>query len=108
MSLRGVQGIKLYYDNERPHVQKYVSNYLESEGITIIPHRPNSPDLLPCDFRLFDLIKQNLIDQNSSELYELSNSNSNINVISAAYSHFEHKRKHKAQLSSPQDQKGKV
>ena len=46
---------------------KMCLNYLESEGITIIPHPPNSPDLSPCDFWLFDLIKQNLTDQNDSE-----------------------------------------
>lgn len=63
----GVQGIKLHHDNGRPHVHKDVSNYLESEGITIVRHPPNSPDLSPCDFWLFDLIKQNLTDQNNSE-----------------------------------------
>ena len=67
-SLCGVQGIKLHCDNQRLFVHKDVSNYLESEGITIIPHPPNSPDLSPCDFWLFDLIKQNLTDQNNSEL----------------------------------------
>jgi histone-lysine N-methyltransferase SETMAR len=41
--------------------------YLRSEGITIVPHPPNSPDLSPCDFWLFDLIKRNLTDQTDSE-----------------------------------------
>lgn len=63
----GVQGIKLHHDNGRPHVHHAVSSYLESEGITIMPHPPNSPDLSPCDFWLFDLIKENLNDQNNSE-----------------------------------------
>jgi histone-lysine N-methyltransferase SETMAR len=63
----GVQGIKLHHDNGRPHVHHVVSEYLESEGITVIPHPSNSPDLSPCDFWLFDLIKQNLADQNNSE-----------------------------------------
>ena len=44
-----------------------MSNYLESEGIKLIPPQPNSPDLLPCDFWLFGLIIQNLTDQNNSE-----------------------------------------
>jgi hypothetical protein len=43
-------------------VHKDVSGYLEFEGLTIIPHPPNSLDLSPCDFWLFDLIKDNLID----------------------------------------------
>ena len=42
-------------------------NYLESEGITVMPHPPNSPDLVPCDFWLFDLIKQNLDIQDDFE-----------------------------------------
>jgi hypothetical protein len=44
-----------------------VTSYLESEGITIMPHPPNSPDLAPCEFWLFDLIKENLADQNDLE-----------------------------------------
>ena len=77
----GVQSIKLQHDNGRPHVHRDVSNYLQSEGITIIPHPPNSPDLSPCDFRLFDFIKQNLADQNNSEsLYRaVSNFRSSLN-----------------------------
>ena len=63
----GVHGIKLHHDNGRPHVHKDVSNYLESEGIIAIPHPPNSPDLSPCDFWLFDFVKENLTDQDDSE-----------------------------------------
>ena len=66
-SLCGSRSIKLHYDNGRSHVHKDVSNYLESEGTAIISHPPDSPDLLPCDFWLFDLIKQNPTDQNNSK-----------------------------------------
>ncbi len=59
----GVQSIKLHNDNDKPHIRRDVINYLESEGVTVIPHLPNSPDLAPCDFWLFDLIKQNIGDQ---------------------------------------------
>jgi histone-lysine N-methyltransferase SETMAR len=69
--LIGTQTIKLHHDNGRPHVHEDVVSYLESKGVTIMPHPPNSPDLAPCDFWLFDLIKQNLDDQDDSEsLYE--------------------------------------
>jgi hypothetical protein len=57
-----VQSIKLHNDNGKPHIHRDVINYLESEGVTVIPHPPNSPDLAPCDFWLFDLIKQNIGD----------------------------------------------
>jgi len=63
----GTRGIKIHHDNGRPHVHKDVSAYLQSEGLTIIPHPPNSPDLSPCDFWLFDLIKDNLSNQDDSE-----------------------------------------
>jgi histone-lysine N-methyltransferase SETMAR len=63
----GTRGIKIHHDNGRPHVHEDVSDYLESEGLTIIPHPPNSPDLSPCDFWLFSLIKDNLTDQDDSE-----------------------------------------
>lgn len=39
----------------------------ELNSITIIRHPPHSPDLSPCDFWLFDLIKQDLGDNNNSE-----------------------------------------
>jgi len=70
----GTSRIKIHHDNGRPHIHKDVSHYLESEGLTIIPHPPNSLDLSPCDFWLFDLIKENLADQNDSEsLYDAVN-----------------------------------
>ncbi|CAF5161028.1 unnamed protein product, partial [Rotaria sp. Silwood1] len=63
----GIQSIKLQHDNGRPHMHEDVVNFLQSEGVTIMPHPPNSPELAPCDFWLFDLIKQHLDDQDDSE-----------------------------------------
>ncbi len=62
----GIHGIKLHHDNGRPHMHKNVTDYLDSVGITRMPHPPNSPDLSPCDFWLFDLIKINLSDYNDA------------------------------------------
>lgn len=64
--LSGTHAIKLQHDNGTPHAHQAVSDYLRSEGVTIVPHPPNSPDLSPCDFWLFDLIKRNLSDQTDS------------------------------------------
>jgi hypothetical protein len=64
----GTRGIKFLHDNGKPHVHIAVSDYLESEDITIIPHLRNSPDLAPCGFWLFDLIKQNIGDQDDGEV----------------------------------------
>jgi hypothetical protein len=64
----GVRGIKLHHANSKSHANKAVSDYLESEGIIIIRHPHNSPDLSPCDLWLFDIIKKKIGDQNNSEL----------------------------------------
>ncbi len=63
----GLANMKILHDNAKPHVAKTVKNYLESEGIIIIDHPPYSPDLAPCDFWLFDKIKQQLTDETSPE-----------------------------------------
>jgi histone-lysine N-methyltransferase SETMAR len=63
----GTRGIKIHHDNGRPHVHKDVTDFLESEGLTIIEHPAYSPDLSPCDFWLFDLIKDSLNDQDNSQ-----------------------------------------
>ena len=63
----GKHAIKLHHDNAKAHMYKHVVNYLESEGIKIIGQPANSPELAPCDFWLFDLVKQNLSDDDSSQ-----------------------------------------
>ena len=62
----GTHAIKLH-GNGRTHVHQDVPDYLRSEEITIVQHPPHSPDLSPCDFWLFGLIKRNLTDQPKSE-----------------------------------------
>jgi [histone H3]-lysine36 N-dimethyltransferase SETMAR len=51
---------KFHHDNARPHVDKRVKNYLKRNKFITIDHPPYSPDLAPCDFWLFDYIKQRL------------------------------------------------
>lgn len=53
----GTRGIKSHHDNQKPHVHKNALAYLESEGLTVVPHPTNSPDL----------IKKNLADQSDSQ-----------------------------------------
>ena len=67
----GTNNIKIHHDNRRPYVHKDMSTYLESEGFLTMPHSPNSPDLSPFDFWLFDLIKENPINKSDSQsLYD--------------------------------------
>jgi len=56
----GLKNIKILHDNAKSHVAKIVETYLNNEGITIIDHPPYSPDLAPCDFWLFSILKQSL------------------------------------------------
>ena len=56
----GVKNIKLHHDNARPHVHQAVKSYLKDNSLHTIDHPPYSPDLAPCDFWLFDYIKQRL------------------------------------------------
>ena len=63
----GTRSIKLLQDNVRPHVHSNVYNFLQSNGIQIIDHPPYSPDLAPCDYWLFDYIKQRLGDQKDED-----------------------------------------
>ena len=43
-------------------MHKHVVNYLKSEGMKIIRQPANSREVAPCDFWLFDLVKENLLD----------------------------------------------
>ncbi|CAF4282692.1 unnamed protein product, partial [Rotaria sordida] len=63
----GIQSIKLHPDKGKSHIHEDVVSYLQSEDVIIMPPPSNSPDLAPCYFWLFDLIKQNLGDQDDSE-----------------------------------------
>ena len=58
----GCKKLKFHHDNAKPHVHKDVAAFLEAEEFTIMDHPPYSPDLAPCDFWLFDYIKQRLSD----------------------------------------------
>ena len=54
--------MEIHHDNAKPHVDKTAISYLKNEGIRIIRHMPYSPDQAPCNFWLFDYIKQLLTD----------------------------------------------
>ena len=62
----GLRGIKLPYDNANPHIHFNVRKFIESNGVIEIDHPPYSPDLAPCDYWLFDYIKQRLGDENDA------------------------------------------
>ena len=63
----GAKNIKLHHDNARPHVHKDVKSFIKEEQMVSMEHPPYSPDLAPCDFWLFDYIKQRLVDATGPE-----------------------------------------
>lgn len=63
----GVSDMYLLHDNAKPHVHYNVRSFLESKGLKEIDHPPYSPDLAPCDFWLFDYIKERLDDEENAE-----------------------------------------
>ncbi len=64
----GLRGIVLHHDNARPHVSQKSHSFIEQQGVTEIDHLPYSPDLVLCDYWLFDYIKQRLGDVSDSEM----------------------------------------
>lgn len=63
----GTKNLKFHHDNARPHVHSNVIKYLNDQNFTIMDQPPYSPDLAPCDFWLFDYIKQRLTNQPDAE-----------------------------------------
>ena len=49
-----------HQDNVPVHNSILVTHYLTKMGIKTVPHPPYSPDLAPCDFWLFPMLKKNL------------------------------------------------
>jgi [histone H3]-lysine36 N-dimethyltransferase SETMAR len=63
----GCRGLIFHHDNARPHIHKDVVAFLKAQQFTMMEHPPYSPDLAPCDFWLFDYIKQRLSDHKTAE-----------------------------------------
>ena len=56
----GVHGIKLLHDNAPAHKSATVQEYLKESGLDVLDHPPYTPDLSPCDFWLFQRLKEML------------------------------------------------
>ena len=52
--------IILQHDNARPHTSRATQEALRNLKFEPIPHPPYSPDLAPCDFYFFPLLKRDL------------------------------------------------
>jgi histone-lysine N-methyltransferase SETMAR len=63
----GLHAIKLHHYNARPHQTNDIKIFLQQQGVTVMPHPPSSPDLVPWDFWLFGYLKQQLDTYSDSE-----------------------------------------
>ena len=52
--------LELHVVNCRVHNSKKTKNWLEENEVIKVQHRLYSPDLAPCDYFLFDIIKEKL------------------------------------------------
>ncbi|KAI6655666.1 Transposase [Oopsacas minuta] len=53
----GIRGMKILIDNASSHSAKLSKDFLDVEGLELLPHPPYSPDLAPCDIWLFPKLK---------------------------------------------------
>ncbi len=50
----------LHHDNASPHTSDYTMKFIKKWNFNLLEHPPNSPDLAPCDFAIFPLLKSRL------------------------------------------------
>ena len=51
------QNLIIHHDNAPAHRSFKASQFLAKNNMTVIPHSPYSPELAPCDFFLFPMLK---------------------------------------------------
>ena len=51
------QNLIIHHDNAPAHRSFKVSQFLAKNNMTVVPHPPYSPNLVPCDFFLFPKLK---------------------------------------------------
>ncbi len=69
----------LHHDNVRPHTTMVVQAYLERKNIEVLPHPLYSPDLVPCDYWQFPMLKKAIQGQHIKSCDK---------VVNAAYTFF--------------------
>ena len=55
-----LRGLLLHHDNASAHTAAATLDFLAENGVQLVSHPPYSPDLAPCDFFLFPLVKNQL------------------------------------------------
>jgi hypothetical protein len=83
----GTENLKFYHFNARPHFQKDIKKYLETQNLKVIIHPTYSPDLALCDFNLKVIYKQRL--SNHFDCERLSNQ---VTVMVSEIPEFEYRK----------------
>ncbi|GFS00551.1 transposase [Elysia marginata] len=72
----------LLHDNAGPHKTNATTQSLRELGIQVLPHPVDSPDLAPCDFWLFPILKDRLAGQKFGHIQDLTKAvNSELRTI---------------------------
>jgi transposase len=61
----------LNYDNAPCHAALRVREFLAKRSIHVVPHRPYSPDLAPCDFFLFPKLNSTMKGKRFQDVAEI-------------------------------------
>ena len=62
----------MLHDNAAPYKSKVTTTFLEEREIKVLAHPPYSPDLAPCDFWLFPILKERLAGRKFDRIQDLS------------------------------------
>ena len=62
----------MLHDNSAPHKAKVTTTFLEEREIRVLAHPPYSPDLAPCDFFLFPILKEKLAGHKFDRIQDLA------------------------------------
>ena len=68
----GTSRTLMLHDNAASHNAKVTTTFLEERQIQILAHPAYSPDLAPCDFWLFPILKERLAGRKFDRIQDLS------------------------------------
>ena len=68
----GTQRTLLLHDNASAHKAKVTTTFLSEQGIRVLDHPPYSPDLAPCNFWLFSILKEKLAGRKFDRIQDLA------------------------------------
>nr|KAG5697247.1 hypothetical protein BaRGS_031243 [Batillaria attramentaria]KAG5697713.1 hypothetical protein BaRGS_000598 [Batillaria attramentaria] len=67
-----LKDLNAVHDNAAPLKAKITTTFLEEREIKVLAHPPYSPDLAPCDFWLFPILKERLAGRKFDRIQDLS------------------------------------